>query len=389
MTNGTTRALCSVLLTGLAACGGTTSDATDNVDDTEASGPSRLFIIGQDLDAIRGYMTSDCCPMPDGGTTYFDFYNLLAEPAGFGNIGLNANGDPIELETDYGAGAGSGYKTATEFGFRNLAVGLSITENDHPGGLDRILAGDYDANVGQLAALARHVEGTLYLRIGYEFDGFWNQGYEDAARYTAVFRHIVNELRSYDVDNVEYVWQGAASTADMVLDEGRHDRIRDWYPGDDYVDWLAISWFMHPDEVAGIELDFEVLTPKQLADEILELAREVGKPVMIAEAAPQAYDLRELTTAHHSPIWDGEAGSEVAEVSADEIWDGWFGPMFDYMNANDDVIRALAYINVRWDDQAMWGAPYANGYWGDTRVEANAEITQRFSEAVDAWRSAE
>jgi len=26
----------------------------------------------------------------------------------------------------------------------------------------------------------------------------------------------------------------------------------------------------------------------------------------------------------------------------------------------------------------MWNVPYANGYWGDSRVQANAEISRRW-----------
>ena len=347
----------------------------------------RLFIIGQDLGAIRGYYASDCCPAPDGTTAYLDFYNLLSQQGGFGGLGIDANGEPLEAESSWGSGPVSAWKTATEFDVDYLAIGLSITENDHPGGLDRLVAGQHDAEIRQLAVFARAVDTTILLRIGYEFDGFWNQGYQDAPRFIEAYRRIVDGLRKADVANVEYVWQGAASTTDMVLDDGRHENIGDWYPGDHYVDWIALSWFMHPDEQPGVDPGFDVLTPRKLGDELLAIAREAGKPVLIAEASPQAYDLRDNTRSHHSPLWDGPAGEGTVQLSDDAIWDGWFQPLFDYMHDNGDVIRGLAYINVRWDDQAMWGAPYASGYWGDTRVEVNEEIARRFSQAIDAWRS--
>jgi hypothetical protein len=364
----------------LAACGsGPVAFAGESED--------RLFIIGQDLGAIRGYYASDCCPAPDGTTAYLDFYNLLSEQGGYGGLGIDADGKPLGAETSWGAGPVSAWKAATGFDVDYLAIGLSITENEHPGGLDRLVAGEHDAEIRQLAAFAKAVDTTILLRIGYEFDGFWNQGYEDAPRFIAAYRRIVDGLRDAGVTNVEFVWQGAASTTDMVLDNGRHDDIEDWYPGDDYADWFALSWFMHPDEQPGVDPGFDVLTPGQLSDEILALAREAGKPVLIAEAAPQAYDLRDNTRSHHSPIWDGPAGAGTVQLTDDAIWNGWFQPLFDYMRDNDDVIRGLAYINARWDDQEMWGAPYASGYWGDTRVEANGEIARRFSQAIDAWRS--
>ena len=108
--------------------------------------------------------------------------------------------------------------------------------------------------------------------------------------------------------------------------------------------------------------------------------------MLIAEAAPQGYDLRDRTTAHHSPIWDGPSGTAERQLSDAQLWEAWFQPMFDYMNENDDIIRALAYINVRWDDQDLWDAPYESGYWGDTRVEVNEYITRRFNAAITDWR---
>lgn len=366
----------------LAVCG---SDPVAGTGDTEA----RLFIIGQDLGAIRGYYASDCCPAPNGTTAYLDFYNLLSQAGGYGGLGIDAEGEPLETQTNWGSGPVSAWKAATEFDVGYLAIGLSITENDHPGGLDRLVAGEHDAEIRQLAAFTRLVDATILLRIGYEFDGAWNQGYQDAPRFIAAYRRIVDGLREAGSANVEFVWQGAASTTDMVLDGGRHENIWDWYPGDDYVDWIALSWFMHPDEQPGVDPGFDVLTPRKLGDELLALARETGKPVLIAEAAPQAYDLRDNTRSHHSPLWDGPAGKGTVQLSDDAIWDGWFQPLFDYMNDNSDVIRGLAYINVRWDDQEMWGAPYTSGYWGDTRVEVNEEIARRFTQAIDAWRSVE
>ena len=111
---------------------------------------ARILIIGQDLGAIRGYMASECCPTPDGLTAYVDFYDILT-PDNFGGLGLDLAGEPTELEFDWGAGAVSAYKTATEFGINGLAIGLSITENEHPGGLDRIVAGKHDSEIRQLA----------------------------------------------------------------------------------------------------------------------------------------------------------------------------------------------------------------------------------------------
>ena len=153
------------------------------------------------------------------------------------------------------------------------------------------------------------------------------------------------------------------------------------------MDWLAFSIFAHPDGPSLVAMDYEPAPPTVLIDEVLTLAREKDKPVMIAEASPRTFNIEELHKSHHIGIYDGPAGEGRHPVSVDDIWSACYGPMFELMNENSDVIHALAYINVDWDAQSMWGEPYESGYWGDSRVETNQELSKRFSQAVEAWRN--
>jgi len=351
---------------------------------TEAPEAPRLFIVGQDLDSIRAYYDSGCCPVADGATAYLDLYALLAEDAGFGGLGIDASGRPIDAETDWGAGRSSAWKTAREFP-GGLAIGLNISENGYPGGLARIVAGELDAEIRQLARFLRMIGEPAWLRIGYEFDGGWNRGYENADRYVAAWRRVVDGLRAEGVANVEFVWQSAAFPLDVLQDGGYTD-IRRWYPGDDYVDWLGVSMFVGLDEKPGFETAFDPPTSRELVGKVLGLARERGKPVFVAEAAPQGYDLARGTLRNIAPGWDGPQGGNPVAVTADDAWRNWYGPLFDWLQANRDVVRALAYINCHWDAQDMWDAPYESGYWGDTRLQASPALAERFAAALERWR---
>ena len=344
-----------------------------------------MLIVGQDLAAIRGYADSGCCAAPDGYTAYLAFYDLLSPERGYGGLGLDSRGAPIDLEHSWGAGPVNARKTATEFGGGHLAIGLSIAENDRPGALDALVAGAYDAHIDQLAELFRHVEGAAFLRIGYEFDGAWNHGYADAARFVAAWRRIVDRLRQRGADNALFLWQASASPIDDLLDGAPEDIAR-WYPGDDYVDWLGFSWFLRPDAAPTAANAKPTRTPRQLAEQVLALARAAAKPVMIAEAAPQGFDLGRLTRANVSPLWDGPAGEGARSMTEDEVWRAWYGPLFRFLGANADVVRGLAYVNCPWDQQPMWGPPYAQGYWGDSRLQLRPALARRFSAAVAAWR---
>ncbi len=344
-----------------------------------------LFFIGQDLGAIREYVGSDCCTAADGATAYVGLYNVLSEELAFGGMGLDAAGHPIALEGSWGSGPVSAYKTATQFDTDHLAIGLFIANNDEPGALSALVEGRHDDKIRHLTKLFPHVRGTVFLRIGYEFDGVWNSGYEDAAIYKAAWKRIVDIIRQERADNVVFVWQASAAPIDDAI-EKKYETIDQWYPGDDYVDWIGLSWFIDGDEAQSAISDYNVPTARQLADEVIAFARKRKKPVMVAEAAPQAFDIANLTTSHHSPLWDGKPNTDTRSLSEDELWNAWFAPFFKYVEDNDDVINAIAYINCHWDAQPMWGPPYESGYWGDTRINTNDEIARRWNAAIKNWR---
>ena len=343
----------------------------------------QLLIIGQDMSSVNAYVESGKFPPPGGVTTYLAFYQLLNSnyPAN-GALGEDRHGAPTGFDVDWGAGRLNANSAALGFRQSSLVIGLSIAEGNAGsvwarGGLAAIGRGEHDDKIQRLARFCKDIDKPVYLRIGYEFDGAWNRGYENTGAYIAAFRRIVDGLRRVGANKVAFVWQASASPMDDVIDAG-HERIEDWYPGDDYVDWMGLSWFLRADESPQ-----QAITQRQLADEVLALARARDKPVMIAESAPQGYDLEQLTRANSSPLRDGPAGQSRQQRSADEIWQEWFVPFFDYIDFNRDVIRAVAYINADWDSQSMWRAPYAQGYWGDSRIQANPSISARWRQQIE------
>ncbi len=348
-----------------------------------------LLILGQDLEAYRGYVEAGIAPSPDGITQYLKFFNLLDEAKAFGGLGLDADGNPVETIAEWGGGPTNAW-TATQISeVPYLAIGLSLAEHEHeglqPGALARVAAGDYDAQIEQLVRFATSTEKTILLRIGYEFEGAWNIGYHRFEDFRAAYIRIAARLRGAGASNVQFVWQASASPIDDVIDGGR-ETISNWYPGDEWVDWVGVSIFLPPDEAPSVPLNTQPPLARELLDEMIEFARQHYKPVIIAEATPQGFQLDRLDNAHITGIWDGPSGQGVVPVTAEDIWDAWYQPLFDYMAENDDVIDALAYINADWDAQGRWDAPYQEGYWGDTRIELNQTIAERWQGAVETWR---
>jgi len=347
----------------------------------------KLYIVGQDLGAIRGYLESDCCAVPDGGTAYLGIYAVLDPAANYGGLGVDADLNPIDSEEGWGAGPVSAWKTAQEVDGNYLAIGLDMTGEPQPGDFKRIADGAFDAQIDHLGRFIKATGKTTLLRIGYEFDGVWNPPYADHAAFIATWRHIVDRLRAAGPLDIQFVWQGSASPVDDLIEQ-RHEDIARWYPGDDYVDWVGTSWFLHADEIPSPnngQIDFAPMSHRAMTQELIDFAKAHDKPVFIAELSPQGYDLAASTRRNINAIWDGPSGEGRQSLTADQIWQSWFAPFLELLES-EDSIQAIAYINADWDSQAMWGPPYDKGYWGDTRLETNPEIAARWNAAIANWR---
>jgi hypothetical protein len=314
-----------------------------------------LLIIGQDLGAVGGFAApnnngyAENIPVRAGGiTTYSSMPSL-------GGLSMKIN---------YGSGDICAQCITSNALYYNstLAMGLYMVNQEK-----NMAEGGQDIQIKILGKWIKDTNRPVFLRIGYEFDGNWN--HYDPYYYKMAFQRIVKIFDSLQVKNCAFVWQSSTSPVDDII-EGKHEDLNDWYPGDEYVDWIGYSWFLN--------------SPKQieLTDELVNFARAHKKPVMVCESAPQGYDLANLTKRNIVTILDGPSGSGTKKKSPEEIWEEWYVPFFNYIEKNKDVVKIVSYINANWDAQPMWGPPYKEGYWGDTRVEANPVIKNKWLETI-------
>lgn len=286
-----------------------------------------LFILGQDNETIREYLQAIPDPQPGGFTSYTSLDRL----------------EGLTSKVNYGAGPVFLDELALEQPESVLVLGLYLVDY-----LEAIPSGLADDKIDRLLDTLESYQRPVYLRFGYEFDGSWNR--YDPQLFIQAWQYFHDRLQSRGIANIAMVWQSAAYC--RGTHQGKPSYA--WYPGDEYVDWIGLSYFTQTD-----------CQLKPLLD-ILDFARQHGKPVMVAEAAPQRYDIGKLTYSSD--------GNFFEQRTADQIWDEWYVPFFEFLHQNEDVIRAVAYINTFWDSQAMWASPYMNGYWGDSRVQVNETI---------------
>ena len=196
---------------------------------------------------------------------------------------------------------------------------------------DKVADGSFDHLIAEFVDfVAAYPDRPFLIRIGYEFDGSWND--YDPENFKLAFRRIVDALRARKLQNFATVFASSSSV--------KAGQFEEYDPGANYYDWVGYSWW-------GGEKD---------GQPALDFARSVGKPVFIAEATARGHYF----------------GKEDAEV----LWNDWFTTFFKHIDDNIDVIRAISYINADWDSQDMWDG------WGQTKLESAPLLKQRWLERM-------
>lgn len=270
---------------------------------------SKCFMfIGQDLGAVGGmekYSQGYCdhFETPAGITAYI---NLTGSGGLSGMYGIS----------NWGSGDCSMnlYTTVSLFDNCMFAIGLPINgkEADIP-------VGKYDKAITALADWLKSISPRpVFLRIGYEFDGFdWN--FYRPETYVPAYRYIKDMLDSLGVTNVAYVWQSKGYGCSL-------EKMEEFWPGNAYVDWCGYSYFDQSDTL------------------MLDFARSKKKPVFIAESTPTTQDGN----------WHYDMCHLTNPEEAERLWDEWFSVLLKLIKDNEDVIKAWHYINVDWYAQDMW-----------------------------------
>lgn len=366
------------------------------------------------LFAIR---TSNQNPTPDGNGCNTKLVDL------YGGLGEDLDGNLVTTYYNKGGGPLNTRQLADTYPNSDLNIGLLLTTIQSQctdGSIHTITDmadipnGTYNAEIDRLITFCKsRPNQTIFLRPGYEFDLVWNIGYEDTDAYKAAFQHIVNRFNNQNVENVKFVWQAAVSpfnyvdylayednlpgVSDLFGTRVPHDpwELEDWYPGDAYVDVIGISYFENPDAKGPVAVtqfgESRVKSQRDLTDQMLEIARSHNKPAMIAESTPRGYDIANLTKSNTHQYWDGpiythwdpnpnqRVKAGTVSVTASSIWDNFYQPLFDYVEANGDVIKYFHYIDANWSNETLqwqWTSEYQ--YWGNARVEVNDEIKRKW-----------
>ncbi len=282
-----------------------------------------LIVVGQTKDEMDAYQALTDIPDPAG----YMIYTSSTDAGGMTG--------PV----DKGAGVNDFAYWAANKTNSVAQIGLDMANYaaNPPGQqeVDLVAAGQRDAYIETIATAVKNSGKPVFVRIGYEADSPWN--HYEAATYIKAYRHIHDIFRELEVGNAAFVWSlvgypnagGPAPYYSPVP-------IESWYPGDEYVDWVGISWFGWP--TAADETNAE-----QSREDAVSFANNHNKPIMIAEATPRTYNNLLLTNS--------------------STWNNYFQKMFDFIENNN--VKMLSYINQDWSQQPIFSDPM----WGNSRIQ--------------------
>ena len=141
--------------------------------------------------------------------------------------------------------------------------------------LANIINGDYDTYITNWATAAKNWGHPLFLRFAHEMNGTWyswSPGINGnaSAQFVQMWQHVHDIFTSVGATNVTWVW-----CVNVV--SGLPTPINQLYPGDNYVDWLAVDGY---NRLANPWQDFSSVA----AATIIQLTNIApGKPIMVAE----------------------------------------------------------------------------------------------------------
>jgi len=183
-----------------------------------------------------------------------------------------------------------------------LSVGIDTEDS-----LNDIADGKADDQIDKLLHALTAYNRPVFLRLRFGFDIAPDM-------YVSAWKKFYERIQAKGSMNVALVWESASC---------EESNIADWYPGDDFVDWVGISYCNGNSIEAKIQ------------------AREHFKPMLIS-AAPQS-------------------------LSTD--WNEWFAPFFQFVMDNNDVVRAVTYIDdnnsIQLNDEVLkrWKNETKESFW--------------------------
>jgi beta-mannanase len=185
----------------------------------------------------------------------------------------------------------------------------------------KVANGDYD---NLIRANARWIKNNfpykLLIRLNHEFNlGNWGWS-KDAAVYAKAWRRVADDFRIEDMQ-AEWVW------SPNFQDNPSTIHYQDYYPGDDYVDWIGVdvyanSWIHDSDGWTAEE--------------------------MLSCRGTNNLSIYEFALLHNKPCMIAEWGLNITGDMTDEQNAAWLTGMFDAIEKRPDLRAIIHWGGSPW-----------------------------------------
>ena len=222
--------------------------------------------------------------------------------------------------------------------------------------LDSIVAGKWDSYIDNWAAQAKAFGRPFFVAWGLEMNGTWFpwSGYfygggrelskdlfAGPELFKAAYRRVVDRVRAAGAKNI--IWLFHVNNYSYPLDEW--NEVKQYYPGDDYVDWLAMSaygkqfrrdtWVSASDTLTYAYDDLCAVSP--------------NKPIMLAE-----WGIAEFPDSGDKAQWIEEA--------------------FGIMKSRFPRLKAAVFWSERWQND--------DGTFSNLRVTSSPQSIEAYRKGV-------
>ncbi|NHF61390.1 glycosyltransferase [Flavobacteriaceae bacterium TP-CH-4] len=205
-----------------------------------------------------------------------------------------------------------------------------------------IKEGYFDDYIKEVARIVKEFKEPFFVRFAHEFDNPfypWSQsGGNTAKDFKQAWQHIHHIFKSLRADNVRWVWNPWKATA-----------ISDYYPGDNYVDWLGVNL-----------LNYGTFNPDQKWYGFRDLYRpyhegfkkiSANKPVLLAEFGS-------LSTGGDQESW-----LKDAFIAIEDSFDDISGLVFFYSNLDKNIpaeykASESTYLDWRFAPEILQGSSF-------------------------------
>lgn len=188
----------------------------------------------------------------------------------------------------------------------------------------RLQEGEFDEGLERIAYFIKSLDQPIYLALGVEVNSPMYKN--NPGEFVNAYRYCADKIRSFDLPNLSLVWYvGGMNPSYEERD------VMEWYPGDEYVNWLGTSMF----KITSPHFAEKTIFTDSNYDRLLQIARAHQLPIMVVESSASTI-IKDF------------------DYKKDTLWDFWYKPFISFIEENKEV-KAVCHVTQNWVfDETIW-----------------------------------